>query len=114
MHKNFDQLIFFLRLSPYQSQTLKDNYNKYNISRLVKRGGVLYAPHASHGFIQKITRLFFGTPADLIGPTKTLLCNQRKISFTTNGFHCVRIGKYKYYADASGTAISREKFTHHN
>ncbi len=99
-----------LGLSPYQENHLRLNQHKYNMGRLVKRGGVLYAPHAGRGFIRGIGRVLFGCPADLIGKNKTLLKNQRGIKFCADGYHCVRIGRFTYYADPNGQAVSREIF----
>ena len=108
---NFDRLTETMNLSQYQRDVLKNNYDKYNISRLVKRGDVLYAPHASRaGIFAAARRLLMGTPADLIGKNKTLLSDKRKIKFYACGYHCVHIVDFKYYADPNGQAISREIF----
>ena len=110
MYKRIDVLIEYLQLSQYQSSKLKTDYDKYNISRLEKRGGVLYAPYVIHGFWNKLFSIFFGRRADLIGKTKIVLRAQRNIKFCANGYHCVRIGLYTYYADADGNAVSRNEF----
>ena len=47
---------------------------------------------------------------DLIGENKTLLQGMRKIKFCANGYHCVRVGRHVYYADASGNDVSRGEF----
>ena len=44
MNPQIEKLSRMLNLSPYQSQTLVGGSDKYNMSRLVKRGGLLYAP----------------------------------------------------------------------
>jgi hypothetical protein len=80
------------------------------MSRLEKRGGVLYAPYVAHGFWGRVSHVLFGARADLIGKNKTLLRAQRKIRFYANGFHCVKIGRYTYYADASGQVMSQQDF----
>ena len=105
-----NKLIDMLNLSQYQSNKLKTNYDRYNISRLQKRGGVLYAPYATRGVWQCLIQILFGARADLIGQHKTLLQAQRNIKFYANGYHSVRVGKYTYYADASGRAVSRDEF----
>ncbi|MBQ8294719.1 MAG: hypothetical protein IJX89_05030 [Alphaproteobacteria bacterium] len=110
MTTHFDQLAQILRLTPYQYETIKSNYDKYDMSGLVKRDGVVYVPRAPGGISERIWWLFFGAPADLIGQNKILLHHQRRIKFVANGYHCVRVGKYMYYADATGHAVSRDTF----
>ncbi len=86
MQQQLNKLTTLLRLSPYQISTLQQNYDKYNISRLVKRGGILYAPYKC-GFIK---RILFGTPADLISPTKTIFHARRGIKFSAYGKYTIR------------------------
>ena len=105
-----DKISFNLRLTPYQSDMLKNNIQKYNMGRIVKRGGVLYVPHMSRGVFGGLVKLVCGVRADLIGQNKILIKNKRKINFCKDGYHCIKIGRYKYYADAYGQAISREDF----
>ncbi len=54
-----------LGLTPYQSQVLQENYKKYDLSRLVKRGDVLYVPHRAN-----FARRILNPKTDLIGPDK--------------------------------------------
>ncbi len=110
MPEYMNNLSQVLGLSPYQSSKLKTNYDRYNIARLQKRGGVLYVPYATHGVWQYLMRVLFGVRADLIGVDKTLLQAQRNIKFCANGYHCVRVGRYTYYADASGSIVSQQEF----
>lgn len=110
MNTHFDRLAQNLHLTPYQYETIKSNYDKYDMSGLIKRGGVVYIPRAPGGIFERIWRLVFGTPADLIGQNKILLRHQRRIKFVANGYHCVRVGKYMYYADPTGQAVSRNTF----
>ena len=110
MHEYIDNLTQALRLTPYQSDVLKQNCNKYNMGRLVKRGGVLYAPYLLHGVYAWVVKIVCGAPADLIGQNEMLVRNNRNITFCHDGYHCVKMGTYKYYADANGHAISRECF----
>ena len=110
MHEYIDDLTQTLRLTPYQSDVLKQNCNKYNMGRLVKRGGVLYAPYLLHGVYAWVVKIVCGAPADLIGQNEMLVRNNRNITFCHDGYHCVKMGTYKYYADANGHAISRECF----
>ena len=110
MHKNINQLCDLLGLNQYQSSKLKTHYERYNFSRLQQRGGVLYAPYATHGVRQFLEKLLFGARADLIGKNTMLLRARRGIQFCANGYHCVRAGRYKYYADATGRVISRHEF----
>ena len=110
MHEYMNNLSQILSLSPYQTNKIKTNYGKYNIARLQKRGGVLYAPYLTHGVWQYFMRVLFGVQADLIGQDKTLLQAQRNIKFCANGYHSVRVGKYTYYADAAGNIVSQQEF----
>jgi hypothetical protein len=112
MHAYINSLAQNLNLSAYQTNKIKADYDKYNVSRLQKRGGVLYAPYVVHGFWGQVSRILFGRQADLIGPNKTLLRAQRNIKFFANGLHCVKIGRYTYYADANGNNISFNEFKH--
>lgn len=110
MRDYIDKLSHNLNLTSYQANKLKLHYDMYNISRLEKRGGLLYAPYAVHGFWERVSRVLFGVRADLIGQNKILLQAQRNIKFYANGLHCVKIGRYTYYADASGKILSRYEF----
>jgi hypothetical protein len=110
MKNHVKQLAFNLNLSPYQSNKLIVDYERYNMSRLEKRGGVLYAPYQCNGFFRRVLSVFCGVRADLIGENKMLLCAQRNIKFYANGYHSVRVGRYVYYADATGNIISRGQF----
>ncbi len=70
-------------LTPYQLYMLEVNADKYNLSKLVKYGDVLYAPYKCdicHGFIDKLRKVFFGPCADLIGPDMILVFNTRGIN----------------------------------
>lgn len=108
---NIDLLCDTLGLSPYQRDVLKANYEKYDIARLVKRGGVLFAPHVRRGRLFAVAaQILRGTPADLIGRHKMLLRGQRRVKFYADGFHSVNLGRFRYYADADGQAVSHEIF----
>lgn len=106
MHDYINNLIKNLNLTSYQENKIKADYDKYNFARLEKRGGLLYAPYIVHGFWGRVSRVLFGVRADLIGQDKMLLSAQRNIKFGANGYHCVKIGRYTYYADATGKTIS--------
>ena len=110
MPERLNHLCQMLSLSQYQTNKIKAHYDRYNISRLQKRGGVLYVPYATRGPWQYILRILFGARADLIAHDKTLLQAQRNIKFYANGFHCVRVGRHTYYADASGRVVSQNAF----
>ena len=110
MHKNINTLCDLLGLNQYQKGKLKLHYERYNIAHLEQRGGVLYAPYATRGLRKKIESFLFGTRADLIGKNSVLLRARRGIQFCAKGYHCVRAGRYTYYADASGRVISRREF----
>ena len=51
MNPHLDKLSEMLNLSPYQKNTLAAGAGKYDMSRLVKRGGLLYAPYDAGGLI---------------------------------------------------------------
>lgn len=110
MHDNIHKLSQMLNLSIYQESKLKSGSDKYNISRLEKRGGVLYAPYLSKGIWEYIVKMLLGRRADLIGQNKTLLQAQRNIKFYANGFHCVRVGRHTYYANSMGQVVSKNEF----
>ena len=110
MHDYINNLSYSLRLTQYQAQVLSKNINEYNMGRVIKRGGVIYVPYMSRGFIDRIIRLFYGVRADLIGQNKILVKNKRNIKFCKNGFYCIKIGRFVYYADAMGRGISRDAF----
>lgn len=67
-----------LGLSPYQQDILISNQDKYDMSGLVKRGGVLYAPHLlrTKSIFEIARRALTGASADLIGQDRMLLCGQ--------------------------------------
>ena len=110
MHDYIDKLSHNLNLTSYQENKIKSHCDRYNMSRLEKRGGLLYAPYIVHGFWGHVSSVLFGAPADLIGQNKTLLQAQRNIKFYANGFHCVKVGRYTYYADANGKIMSQYEF----
>lgn len=110
MTSHIDLLSKTLGLSPYQANKLRIHSQQYNISRLEKRGGVLYAPYLSNNIWEWIKKVTKGPRADLIGHDRMLLHSQRNIKFCANGYHCVRLGKYTYYANASGHVISQHEF----
>lgn len=110
MSDYINHLSYMLRLTPYQSNVLKNNKDKYNIGRLVKRGGVVYVPYVSRGIWAWCVKNLCGVRADLIGQNKILVKNRRNIKFCKNGFYCVKIGHFVYYADAMGRGISRDAF----
>ena len=110
MHENINKITQLLNLTMYQTNKLKCNFEQYNMSGLQKRGGLLYAPYAAHGVLGRVWNLVVGGRADLIGPDRILLRAQRGIKFCANGYHCVRVGRYVYYAHAHGQVVSRNEF----
>lgn len=102
-----------LRLSPYQAYVLENNCHKYDLSRLVKRGGILYAPYLSNGanrFRDVLSRICFGPRADLVGMERILVADQRGVKLYAMGFYSAHKRGMKYYADASGNRINRHIF----
>lgn len=110
MKEHINTLADYLNLNEYQANKLKTNFEKYNINKLQKRGGVLYVPYAARGLWGRVAVLLFGRQADLIGENKVLLHAQRNIKFCQNGFHSVRVGRYVYYADSAGQVLSKDEF----
>jgi hypothetical protein len=110
MNERINRLAYCLNLNEYQVNKLKTNYDRYNVAKLQKRGGVLYVPYMSHGFLACLKSFLFGVPADLIGQNRVLLRAQRNIKFCANGFHSVRVGRYIYYANAAGQVVSKDEF----
>lgn len=66
MENNFDVLAYTLNLSPNQRRQLFADPDKYDISRLVVRDGVLYAPQRARGALGAFRKLIFGPRVDLI------------------------------------------------
>lgn len=110
MHKNIDKITTMLGLNLYQANKLKLHYERYDVTGLQKRGGVLFAPYAERGVFGRLRRFFFGEQADLIGSNKVLLQAQRRIKFYANGYHSVRVGRYTYYANSVGQVVSKDEF----
>lgn len=111
MTANVEKLSEMLRLSPYQTYVLEINYYKYNLSRLVKRGGVLYAPYVvGAGLRHKMNGFLRGVPADLIGTDRMLVRGCRRVKFFSTGCYIAREGGIRYYADANGRRMGRADF----
>lgn len=106
MGENIDALSYTLGLSPYQRSVISLNHDKYNLSRLVMRGRVLYAPRSSCGIWRRIVNMLRGAPADLIGENKTFLFARRGIKFFENGYHCLG----SQYWSADGRPMTRDAF----
>ncbi len=105
---DIDMLAQNLNLSPYQRGVLRENYNEYDISRLVVRGGALYAPRrGKRAIFARARDIVLGRRADLIGVDKTLVRNRRGIKLYSGGKYSIDIGQYRLYADSSGRPTSR-------
>jgi hypothetical protein len=88
-NRQIDMLAQHLRLTPYQAYILEKNNTKYDFSRLVKRGGILYAPYRCddrRGFAEYCARMLFGPRADLIGADRILVSDRRGIRIYPTGF----------------------------
>ncbi len=106
---NIDNVSKQLSLAEFQKNVLRENCDKYNLSGLIKRGKVLYAPHHCNANLAEFLQsLFFGKKADLIGANKILLSSARRIKLYAYGYHCVNMGRHKYWADENGQAISKD------
>ncbi|MDR0741827.1 MAG: hypothetical protein LBF28_03570 [Rickettsiales bacterium] len=111
--RRVEMLAQHLRLTPYQTYVLGNNSSKYDFSRLVKRGSVLYAPYLcddKHSAIDYCSRLLFGPRADLIGADKMLIRDRRGIKIYSTGFHSAHRLGVRYYADPTGNRIERDMF----
>lgn len=111
MQADIDKLVATLNLTEYQAHVLRTRHHQYDMTGLVKRGGVLYVPRSASdgpGIVHYIRRILFGRRADLIGRDKILLQAVRRIKFMADGLHCVRIGQYQYWADKNGQSVSSE------
>lgn len=107
---HIDALAQNLNLTPYQRQVLENNYQHYDVTGLVMRGGALYAPRRRVGAFARAREVLSGRSADLIGRNKTLLQNVRGIKFYARGYYSVTTGDSVFYADADGRVISRDDF----
>ena len=63
-----DILAYTLRLSPAQVHALRAGDDRYDMSRLAMRDGVLYAPLRAHGVWGAIKRFLFGAETEAINP----------------------------------------------
>lgn len=107
MNTRIDEIVVKMGLSQYQANVLRSHPDIYVLSKLVKRGCVLYAPRATHGFYNFIQRLIMGRRGDLIGYDKMLVHNQYGIKLFLDGFYSAPIGRFKYYADDKGNIVAR-------
>jgi hypothetical protein len=98
-----------LRLSPYQSYILQNNSKKYDLGRLIKRGGVLYAPYARID-TNIFARILFGPRADLIGADRLLIHDRRGVKIYPTGFFSAYENGIRYFADANGNRVGKGFF----
>lgn len=90
-----------LSLSPYQSYILLHRGHRYDLHRLVKKGGVLYAPyrHSDRNNVLNIcARILLGRRADLIGTDKILIHDKRGIKIRPNGSYSTPPNRFKYHS----------------
>lgn len=116
MQADIDKLVTILNLTEYQARVLRARRHQYDMTGLVKRGGVLYAPRCAGdgpGIVHYVRRILFGRRADLIGRDKILLQAVRRIKFMADGLHCVRVGQYRYWADKNGQSVSGDYVRRH-
>jgi len=95
-----------LNLTPYQGYILQQNAHKYNLGKVVKRGALLYAPYKcelARSWADGVAKIFLGSRADLIGPDRILVYDQRGIRLYNSG-HYRAVDGYgnHYYADHNG------------
>lgn len=67
MENDIDILAYTLNLSPKQTERLFANPDKYDLSGLAVRGGVLYVPRKNRGIVGMVRRAVFGPSVDIIG-----------------------------------------------
>lgn len=109
--KNYiDDLANVLQLTPFQAGVLKSKYDMYCVGRMQKRGGNLFVPYKAKNIWDKFVNVICGCPGDLVGTDKMLVECQRHIGLTANGYHCVKVGMYKYWADNDGNVVSRDVY----
>lgn len=110
MKSDIDKLANMMGLSEYQKNVLKSRPDAYNLSRLERRGNVLYAPRVtSCGLCGFFNLIFCGRVVDLIGKNKMLVRRMRGIKFFAGGFYSVPVGRgCRYYADDCGNIITRD------
>ena len=87
-HAQILKLAEFLRLTPYQTYILEKKAPLYNLSRLVKRNGILYVPYRTvpaHRWRDASARILFGARADVIGPDKMLATGMRGVRVLPDG-----------------------------
>ncbi len=108
---HIDALAQNLNLTSYQRQVLESNYQHYDVSGLVMRGGALYAPRRRRsGVFARARDMLSGRAADLIGRNQTLLRDVRGIRFYAGGYYSVTTDDSVFYADPDGRVISRAAF----
>jgi hypothetical protein len=114
MAAHIKDIVDILRLTPYQSYILSENSGIYDMYGIVKRGGVIWIPRKcrlSKDFIDHIGKVFRGPRADLIGPDRVLVYNQRGIKLYPSGiFKAYDELGHHYYADHLGHRLSRSEF----
>lgn len=106
--EQLNRLSGYLGLSAYQSYILGRNATRYDLSRLVKRGGILYAPYLpnqNNGLREDVERAIFGPRADLIGPDRMLIHNRRGIKIYSSGIYRGKENGKIYYADGFGNRV---------
>jgi hypothetical protein len=77
-----------LHMTPYQSYIIQNNWLRYDLTRLVKVGSVLYAPYRCNrisSFCDCIKRIFLGRRADLIGEDRIIVIGKRGIKVYNDG-----------------------------
>lgn len=107
------RLSALLRLTPYQTYILEKNCKKYDFSRLVKRGMVLYCPYLCDDkkrIVEYVARLLFGPRVDLVGPDRLIIQDQRGVRVYSSGFYSARRNGLKYYADPVNNRVARNMF----
>lgn len=103
-----------MRLSAFQCYVIQENWYKYNLQRLIKQGGVLYAPYKCpkpRRLSDCFATLFHGPRADLIGEDKMLINDQRGIKVYTDGCFSGYKNGVKYYANTFGEQTNKNPFT---
>ncbi len=108
--RDIEKLSYYLNLTEFQSDMLRRGADKYDISRLVVRGGVLYAPHRVCALFERARCCVMGRMADLIGKDRVLMQNRRGVRLYRDGYYQGRIGAYKYRGDKNGDMVAPDVF----
>ncbi len=102
----FEKLVYTLDLSPFQAREIYLNRDSYDMSRIEKRGPVLFVPHRA----SLISRIVHGRRGDVIGRDRMFLAGAQRVKMCAGGYHTGCVGASTYYGTPDGRAIMRDAF----